>query len=124
MACCCVAAAAACGGGESSAPAAVALGLHAAVAEGDGDAACGLLAPATLQLLEAEEDADCAQAILDVGLPLAGGDSASDVFSGQARVVLEADTVFLAELEDGWRVVAVGCQARGDSPYQCTVEGP
>lgn len=117
-------AAAACGGSGPSAPAAVALGLHAAVAVGDGDAACALLAPATLRTLESDEGTDCADAILRVNLPDAERESASDVFSGQARVVLDADTVFLAELEDGWRVVAAGCLARGDSPYDCALEGP
>ncbi len=119
---CCLVAAAGCAD-EPSAPAAVAVALHEAVADGDGDAACRLLAPATLSALETDEDADCVQAILDVDLPHAGGASSSNVFSGMARVMLDADTVFLTDVDGAWRVIAAGCVPRGDSPYECTVAG-
>jgi hypothetical protein len=34
-----------------------------------------------------------------------------------------ADTVFLAEFPDGWKVVAAACTPRDRLPYDCQVEG-
>jgi hypothetical protein len=84
---------------------------------------CALLAPATLQTLESDESAPCADAIGRV--PLRGGAVETvEVWSGQAQVRLGGDTVFPTETPSGWRVTAAACEPRGEMPYDCEVEGP
>ncbi|MGW0551933.1 hypothetical protein [Streptomyces altiplanensis] len=46
-----------------------------------------------------------------------------DVYGHQARVVLDADTLFLPAFRDGWKVVAAGCLARPGFPYPCDLKG-
>jgi hypothetical protein len=101
----------------------------AAVAGAFADAAldaaerCGLLAPATLAVLESQESASCESVLPD--LPLPGGAVESvEVWGGNAQVRLAGDTLFLAETRSGWKVVAAGCQPRGEAPYDCEVDGP
>jgi hypothetical protein len=90
---------------------------------GDPGARCDLLAPATLATLEKDQSAPCADAIQE--LPLKGGEGAAvEIWGGDAQVRLGGDTMFLTETTAGWRVVAAGCTARGDAPYDCEVEGP
>jgi hypothetical protein len=38
-------------------------------------------------------------------------------------VRLSGQAVFLAMFPGGWRVVAAGCQSRGERPYDCVVDG-
>ena len=84
---------------------------------------CALLAPATLQTLESDESAPCADVIGQV--PLSGGAvEAVEVWGGEAQVRLAGDTVFLTETPSGWRVTAAACEPRGELPYDCQVEGP
>jgi hypothetical protein len=65
----------------------------------------------------------CAEAIQE--LPLDGGEVAAvEIWGGAAQVKLAGDTLFLAETDSGWRVVAAGCTARSEAPYDCEVEGP
>ncbi|WP_328477330.1 hypothetical protein OHA21_24235 [Actinoplanes sp. NBC_00393] len=90
-----------------------------AVADGDGEAACGALAPET----EAEIDAPCAESILDEALPAPSPVTDAEVYGQRALVRLGAETVFLAVFPDGWRVVAAGCTSRGERPYDCRIEG-
>ncbi len=84
---------------------------------------CALLAPSTLQTLEAEESAPCADVIGQVPLP-GGAVETVEVWGGQAQVRLTGDTVFLTETPTGWRVTAAACEPRGEMPYDCEVEGP
>lgn len=84
---------------------------------------CALLAPATLQTLESDESAPCADAIGSVPLP-GGAVEAVEVWGGQAQVRLGGDTVFLTETPAGWRVTAAACVPHGELPYDCQVEGP
>ncbi|MGR6967724.1 hypothetical protein ACU610_25015 [Geodermatophilus sp. URMC 61] len=84
---------------------------------------CALLAPATLQTLESDESAPCADAIGQVPLP-GGAVEAVEVWGGDAQVRLSGDTVFLTETPSGWRVTAAACEPRGAMPYDCQVEGP
>ncbi len=58
---------------------------------------CALLAPSTLQTLEAEESAPCADVIGQVPLP-GGAVEAVEVWGGDAQVRLSGDTVFLGFL--------------------------
>ena len=116
--------AAGCGdGGRRDAASTTATRLLTAVRDGDGTAACRLLAPATVTALEHSEGKPCADAILDQDLPAPDAVRHVDVYGQWARVVHAGDTEFLAVFPGGWRVVAAGCQPRGDRPYQCTVEG-
>jgi len=84
---------------------------------------CALLAPATLQTLESDESAACADAIGRVPLP-GGAVETVEVWAGQAQVRLGGDTVVLTETPSGWRVTAAACEPRGEMPYDCEVEGP
>lgn len=97
--------------------------LLTAVRAGDGAAACDVLAPATVSALEHSAGAACADAILDEGLPAPAAVRQADVYGQWARVVLTDDTEFLAAFPGGWRVVAAGCQSRGERPYQCALQG-
>lgn len=101
----------------------VAVRLLTAVGDGDGAAACALLAPDTVSALEQSAGAPCAEAILDEDLPAPAGVRRVDVYGQWARVVLAADTEFLAAFPGGWRVVAAGCQSRGERPYDCVLQG-
>ncbi|MEV0895510.1 hypothetical protein [Actinoplanes sp. NPDC049802] len=104
---------------RSSAAEATARTFLQAVAEGDGTAACGALAPET----RAEIDAPCEQSILDEALPAPSPVTDSQVYGQSALVRFESDTVFLAVFPDGWRVVAAGCVPRGERPYDCRIQG-
>ena len=97
--------------------------LLAAIDRKDGAAACALLAPETAAAVVQSAQKDCADAILDQGLPRPGSVTGEDVYGQWARVRLSDDTVFLAMFAGGWRVVAAGCTARGDRPYDCTMQG-
>jgi hypothetical protein len=84
---------------------------------------CALLAPSTLQTLESDESAPCADVIGQVPLP-GGAVEAVEVWGGDAQVRLGGDTVFLTETPSGWLVTAAACEPRGELPYDCQVEGP
>jgi hypothetical protein len=84
---------------------------------------CALLAPSTLQTLESDESAPCADAIGQVPLP-GGAVESVEVWGGDAQVRMGGDTVFLTETPSGWRVTAAACRPRGELPYDCEVEGP
>ncbi|NEK59976.1 hypothetical protein GCU56_19145 [Geodermatophilus sabuli] len=89
---------------------------------GEPSERCALLAPATLETLESEELAPCADVIGE--LPLSGGRVAAvQVWGGDAQVRLTGDTLFLTGTDAGWRVVAAGCRPRPEGPYDCQVEG-
>ena len=90
-----------------------------AVADGDGEAACGALAPET----EAEIDAPCEESILSEALSAPSPVADSRVYGQSALVRFEGDAVFLAVFRDGWRVVAAGCAPRGERPYDCRIQG-
>ena len=93
--------------------------------------ACGLLAPQTLEELEATDGA-CAGALPDA-LPdevpdevkaSTGAPRSTEVYGKAAIVHLSTDTIFLARFRDGWRVTAAGCTAReAGRPYDCKVKG-
>ncbi|WP_433389513.1 hypothetical protein [Micromonospora sp. KLBMP9576] len=108
---------------RGDAAAAVTAQMLNAVAGRDGTAACALLAPDTVAELEQSADRPCAEAILAEDLPEPGPVVATDVFGQRAQVRLSGDTVFLAVFPGGWRVVAAGCTARGDKPYDCVLQG-
>ena len=88
----------------------------------DAQARCGLLMPKTLEQLEEESEAACAEAIQD--LPLEGGQvSRVEVWGGDALVEVGGDTLFLTKASAGWRVAAAVCSPQPEGPYDCEVEG-
>ena len=92
----------------------------AAASAGDAATACGLLTPDAVRQVESQGTA-CAQALS--GLDLPGGQVGEvQAWGDTARASTGADTLFLRELQDGWRVFAAGCESRGDAPYECAVE--
>ncbi|BCJ40021.1 hypothetical protein GCM10010168_28790 [Actinoplanes ianthinogenes] len=110
-------------GGREEAASAVATRLLTAVAGRDGAQACATLAPDTTEELEKSADKPCPEAILDEDLPRPGQLVGASVFGQWAQVRFTDDTLFLAVVDDGWRVVAAGCTPRGDRPYDCTLSG-
>jgi hypothetical protein len=109
---------------RAAAAADVAVRMLAAVADGDGAAACALLAPETAAELAESPGPSCPAGVLEQDLPAPGAERGADVYGQWAQVRLTGDTVFLAVFPDGWRVVAAGCRPRGAAePYDCTLQG-
>lgn len=110
-----------------------ATGFYAAIADGDGDAACAALAPAVAAAVEDDAGSPCPDALTsgDLGDDLrdradaAGAASAGGaevrVAGRQAQVALGTDTLFLARSGPGWVITAAACTARPDRPYDCEV---
>jgi hypothetical protein len=110
-------------GPDTDGAAAAAREFHRATADQDGPAACQTLSVRTARELEQSEDEPCAQAVLKADVPDASDVRDVQVWGGRGLVVLDGDVVFVAEFDAGWRVVAAGCSARKDRPYECTVKG-
>jgi hypothetical protein len=88
----------------------------------DSGRACELLAPDTVELLESQRSEECRQALPSLDLPDAEVTEVQ-VWGDAAQVRSTLDTLFLRELDDGWRVVAAGCQEReGGEPYLCVLQ--
>ncbi|SHK51914.1 hypothetical protein SAMN05443637_107151 [Pseudonocardia thermophila] len=111
---------AACGSARDAEVRTAATAFAAAVADGDGAAACAALTPEARRGVQSF-GRDCAATI--VQLPPAGIVEAVQVWGDSAQVRFAGDVVFLAELGDEWRVRAAGCRARPGAPYECAVEG-
>lgn len=94
----------------------------AAVADGDGRAACAQLAPVTVEELEQSSGSPCAKAVL--GEATAAGERVEvNTFGTMSQVRYTDDVLFLSRFDDGWRIVAAGCVARRGGPYSCGIEG-
>jgi hypothetical protein len=109
--------------GREDAAAASARRFEERLTASDSPGLCAALAPATREELEEEAGQDCVQAVDESDLPEGGPVRRVDVYGQQARVVLSADTLFLAVFADGWRVTAAGCEPRPSQPYSCELEG-
>ncbi|WP_063607365.1 hypothetical protein [Streptomyces katrae] len=94
-----------------------------ALASGNHEAACRLVAPETLAQLEQDEGKACAEALGTEQLPTAGAVRQTEVYGRQAQLSLEGDTLFLSQFSGGWKVVAAGCTPQGEQPYQCVLKG-
>ena len=95
----------------------------AAAAGSDAERACELLAPDTLELLESFRPEGCQEALPTFDLPDAEVTEVQ-VWGDAAKARSEQDTLFLRQLDVGWRVVAAGCQEEeGGEPYQCALQG-
>jgi hypothetical protein len=111
-----------CGSSGSAAPE-VATGFYDAIDAGDTSQACDLLAPQTRRELEQSEHTTCQRALARAELPVVDETVGSSRFGHHAQVRFDNDTVFLAEYDSGWKVIAAGCTARGTLPYDCVIKG-
>lgn len=110
-------------GPDTEGAAAAAQEFHRATADRDGASACRQLSARVAGELAQSEGEPCADAVLSADLPDASDVRDVQVWGGRGLVVLDNDVVFVAEFDQGWRVVAAGCSPRKDRPYQCTVKG-
>ena len=98
--------------------------FHAALEQGDGQAACDQLNAETASKLEEQEKQPCAEAILSLELPEGGtvADTRVDVTSAFTTLA-DGGSDFLDEGPNGWRVSAAGCEPTAPSqPYDCELE--
>lgn len=111
-------------GADTAGAADAARAFHRAVDSGDGEGACALLSSRAVGTLHSDTSKPCRTAITQQGIPRAGAVRTSEVYGRNGRVVMDGDTVFVSEFDDGWRVIGVGCQPVGpDRPYDCAVAG-
>jgi hypothetical protein len=80
------------------------------------------LAPETRRELEQAERSPCEEALAGIDLPALHETVVTERFGHHAQVRFDADTAFLAEYDDGWKVIAAGCTARDPLPYDCVIE--
>jgi hypothetical protein len=106
-----------CGVAERAAPAAAtARAFSHAIADGDATGACALLAPRTAERVD-----PCDPAITELRLPT-GEVRDTQLWGDRAHVRTSADTLFLVELADGWRIAAAGCVPAEEDGYDCQLE--
>ena len=96
--------------------------LSAALAAGDGSAACRELSAAARAQVASVTGRSCAEGVLE-RLPDPGRARRAEVWGSQAQVRTSHDTVFLSHFAGGWKVVAAGCTPRPGQPYDCKVSG-
>ena len=98
--------------------------FHAALEQGDGQAACDQLNAETASKLQKQEKQPCAEAILSLELPKGGTVADTRVYVTSAFTTLaDSGSDFLDEGPNGWRVSAAGCQRTAPSqPYDCELE--
>jgi hypothetical protein len=82
-------------------------------------AACELLSPTTKEAL-ARPGETCGEALGSLRLPQ-GRTAGATVWSDRAQVHTDDDTLFLVELDTGWRVTAAGCRHETEEDYQCAL---
>jgi len=102
----------------------VAQRFHAALADGDGQAACDELSEETASKLEQQEKKPCEEAILSLELVKGGTVADTRVYvTGALTTLAGGRSDFLDEGPDGWRVSAAGCEPTAPSqPYDCELE--
>jgi hypothetical protein len=94
-----------------------------AIAAGDGARACGLLTPAARSELEQSSGRPCPESVVEEQVADEPVEDIS-VFETMAEARLATQVVFLARLDDGWRVQAAACTPTGDDrPYDCSIQG-
>jgi hypothetical protein len=97
---------------------AAATGFLTAMTDGDTGAACGLLAPKTRQGLEYQNRQPCPTSLGTV--EITGGEVGKvEVWGDRAQAQASTGTLFLVELDSGWRVSAAGCTRAADGTYDC-----
>ncbi|MDQ4055397.1 MAG: hypothetical protein M3237_22270 [Actinomycetota bacterium] len=111
-----------CSGAQEDAAADVAADFYQAVATGEGEDACAVLAPATLSELEQSAGKPCPEAVLGEDVPEVADPGRIEVFGTMAQVHYDQDVAFLTRFEDGWRVVAAACTPASPR-YDCSIQG-
>ncbi|MDQ3307072.1 MAG: hypothetical protein M3499_01730 [Actinomycetota bacterium] len=96
--------------------------FYAAIADGDGQAACAVLAPTVRSEIEESAGSPCSQAILDEDVPDASVPTRVSVYGTSAQVRYDGESAFLSRFEDGWRVIAAACRP-GPVRYDCRIQG-
>jgi hypothetical protein len=116
-------AASSCSSGHEDTVNATAAKFYAAIQSGRGDAACLLLAPETKSELEQSSKEPCDKAILEEGVADAGARRRTAVFGTMAEVRFSRDTAFLAQFDQGWKIMATACKPVPGKPFDCSVKG-
>jgi hypothetical protein len=88
----------------------------------DAAALCRLVTPAAARSAETGDET-CVQALGDLDFPGSGPVGTVQVWSDRAQVETGDDTLFLTEVDGGWRISGAGCTAQPDGPYDCDLEG-
>lgn len=109
-------------GDSGAAPGEAATQFREALAGGDGQAACELLAPATVEELESSEESSCDEALQGLGLDTEGEITGVEIFGRNAQATFAEDVLFLTESDGNWLITAAGCTSRGERPYDCDVK--
>ena len=97
--------------------------FYRAVQDGDGAAACAVLAPRTRSELEKSAQKSCDQAILEEDIPTVDQPSGVEAFGTMAKLAYGSETAFLARFEGGWKVMAAACTDQPGKPYDCLLSG-
>ncbi|WP_158887220.1 hypothetical protein [Amycolatopsis anabasis] len=94
-----------------------------AVGVADQSTACGLLAERAARMLTEQSGQSCTRALARLGLPHEPVRELAS-WGGEARARSAADTLFLHEFPQGWRITGAGCRSLGENrPYACAVGG-
>ena len=114
---------ASCAGSQDSAAASVAEQLLQAVADGDGQGACAVLAPAARAELEDSSGKPCAEAVLEEDVGAASSPERIQVYDLMAQVRFASGTVFLSRFDGEWLVTGAACTPQpADQPYDCRIQ--
>lgn len=89
-----------------------------AMGRGDTRTACALLSADTRDSLETSEQQPCQKALRSVDI---AGDAitSATVWGDRAQARSHGGTLFLVELDTGWKVTAAGCTRSADGTYDC-----
>ncbi|HET7477470.1 MAG TPA: hypothetical protein VFJ97_15790 [Dermatophilaceae bacterium] len=101
---------------------AAAVNFHRLLTAGNGERACRLLSERAVEDVRGPDDRACATALTSLPIRPVAAVRSTSVYGHSALVVFDADAVFLASFDDGWRVTAAGCSPRQDQPYDCAFE--
>ncbi|MPZ81884.1 MAG: hypothetical protein GEV28_16425 [Actinophytocola sp.] len=108
-----------CGTGQRETDsAAVATDFLAAMGDGDTRVACALLATDTRESLEYSGGGPCTSSLGSVDIA-GGAVEGVEVWGDRAQARASTGTLFLVELNVGWRVAAAGCTRATDGTYDC-----
>jgi ketosteroid isomerase-like protein len=112
-----------CATGQEDEASATAEHFYRAVQDGDGAAACAVLAPRTRSELEKSVQKPCDQAILEEDIPAVHRRPGVEAFGTMAKLAYGSETAFLARFDSGWKVMAAACKDQPGKPYDCRLSG-